>query len=111
MGLGRKTLGELLENIEELLTVPAQLRQMRAEQRAQIAAIRASLPPTLATVKDAAVALRVSVPTVRRLVKNGKLRAVPVGRSLRVDLSNLPRAENDGDITRLAHDARAIRPG
>ncbi len=50
------------------------------------------------TVRDAAMRLRVSQATIRRLIASGRLRAMRVGRSVRIDWRVLDRMLAQGGI-------------
>jgi excisionase family DNA binding protein len=45
----------------------------------------------LLTLKEAATVLRCSIPTVRRLVNDGELQSVRVGKQLRIDVDEIKR--------------------
>jgi excisionase family DNA binding protein len=78
-----ETLGALLE---------ARIAPLRAEislLAAKVEAVRQALPPALVTMPEAARLLGLSVRTVRRQVKAGKLPSCRVGRGVRVDLASL----------------------
>ncbi len=91
-----------------LLHVPAEMAALREEivgLRAEVIALREALPPMLVNVQQAAERLGVSVPTVRRLVRAGRLPSVHIGSSVRVDLSRV-RPIDPGEVAQLAAQAR-----
>lgn len=53
------------------------------------------IPPVLTTARQAASALSLSEREVRRMVKDGRLRAVRVGRAVRIPYSELLRLAGD----------------
>jgi excisionase family DNA binding protein len=76
-----------------LLALPDEVHALRAEVaglRGAIDQLRRALPPALLSVGDTARALNVAPITVRRMIREGKLAHVRVGRSLRVDLTRTP---------------------
>jgi len=82
---------------EALLEVPGmvtQLAQQVADLRAEVQALRGLIPPPLVTVKEAASRFGVTKQTIRRRILAGDLRAVKIGNSVRVNMSetiaNLP---------------------
>ena len=64
------------------------------------------------TIQEAADALRVAPVTVRRYIRSGRLRAVRVGRGLRVekdDVETLPEPEAvDRDVEAILRNAKPI---
>ena len=63
------------------------------------------MPPKLLGVGDAANALGVSTVTVRRMIRNGRLAHVRIGRSVKVDLTRAPvESVNATDGRRAALD-------
>jgi excisionase family DNA binding protein len=88
-----ESLGALLE--AKLAPVQTEVRRLLSE----IEAIRRALPPALATVSEAAKALRLSESTVRRRIRDGSLPVQRVGRALRVDLTALNTA-TDAEVAR-----------
>ena len=68
----------------EIAPVVAELRQLRAE----VAAMRRTLPPMLVTMEEAARHMDVSVATVRRQIRSGSIPVRRIGRSVRVDLAS-----------------------
>lgn len=82
-----------LSGLAALLALPAEVRALREEVgslRDTIEHLRVSLPPALLSVADAAKALDVAEVTVRRMIREGKLAHVRVGRAVRVDLGRKP---------------------
>jgi excisionase family DNA binding protein len=87
--------------------IPARLAALeRASEaaRADLAAIRATLPPVLFSVPDAARAFKVSLPTMRRWVKAGRVPTVKVGATVRVDMARL-HGVDEVTVARLARAA------
>ncbi len=95
----------MLAGVLGLPTEVAALRAEVAELHAVLMSLRQAMPPMLVPVTVAAERLGVSVPTVRRLVRSGRLPSVKVGSSVRVDLATL-RAVDDEEVTQLAAHAR-----
>lgn len=79
----------------------AELRGLRAE----VEALRRALPPQLVSMPEAAKRLGVSLATVRRRVRDRSLPSRRIGRSVRVDLSEV-RAMPEAEVVRLAQRAR-----
>jgi excisionase family DNA binding protein len=96
-----------------LFAVPKDVAQLVIEVRelrAEMAALRAVIPPALVGVPEAAKRLGVSLSTMRRLVRDRRVPVVRVGHSVRVDLAAV-RDTNDDEVARLAlaaRDARAV---
>jgi excisionase family DNA binding protein len=67
----------------------AALERETAAMRNDVGAIREALPPRLISPTDAARCLAVSLPTIRRWMKAGRVPVVKVGNTVRVDLSRL----------------------
>ncbi len=65
------------------------LESLQAQLVALTKAVQALTPPKLVSVAQAALALGSSQKTVRRMVADGRLPSVRVGRSVRVDLRGL----------------------
>ncbi len=88
--------------------IPARLAALEdTVQRAasDLAAMRAAQPPTLVTVPEAAARCVVSVPTMRRWVRQGRVPSIKVGNTVRVDVARL-RPVDDVEAARLARIAR-----
>jgi excisionase family DNA binding protein len=99
---------DLGERMVALLEMPARLSSLEAEVcalRQTVAELRRALPPTLASLPEAANRLGVSLSTIRREVKRGTLPSVRVGRSVRIDLGLL-RPPDEERVVRLASAAR-----
>jgi excisionase family DNA binding protein len=77
--------------------------------RAEVQALEARLPPSLLGVREAASRLGISVCTLRRWIKSRRVRAVRVGRTVRVDLSAVLVAADADSIAALARRARGLR--
>jgi len=78
--------------LEALLEVPDRLAAFErrfASVESQLSSLVTALPPLLVPVTEAAAALKVSVPTMRRWVRAGAVPVVRVGNTIRVDLSRL----------------------
>ena len=70
--------------------------EINTDKTIELARLRAVQPPPLVPVPEAAARLGLSVATVRRRLKDGELRAVRVGRAVRVDLSQVaPPSEEE----------------
>ena len=97
-----ETLAALLDT--KLAPVQAQVGRLTLE----VEALRRSLPPQLATMREAAELFGCSLSTVKRRVKDGSLpaRRVGKGKTLRIDLSALHGPESS-EISRLALVAKA----
>ena len=74
----------------------APLRALKAPLYNSAPAISTSPKPALLHVDDAAATLQVSSKTVRRLVARGDLKAVRIGRSVRIPSSEIDRLIADG---------------
>lgn len=72
----------------------AALERETAAMRNDVGAIREALPPQLVSPAAAARCLAVSLPTMRRWIKTGKVPIVKVGATVRVDLSRLHGVDN-----------------
>ena len=83
------------------VALEASLRDLTREVRE----LKKALPPLLVSVEEAAQRLNFHPSTIRRKLKDGDLREVRIGRSVRVDLSTLHPAD-EGEI---ASKARALR--
>lgn len=92
------------------MAVATELAPLHAEVcrlSAQIEAMRRAFPPVLVTMPEAARLLGLSLRTVRRQVKAGKLPSCHVGRSVRVDLASLKPLTED-EIQQEAGRLRAL---
>jgi len=81
--------------MEAILSIPSELQGMRAEiaeLRRQISVLQAVQPLSIVTVPEAAERLGVTVRTVRRMLKEGRLKSVRIGNRVRVDLSSVQAA-------------------
>lgn len=88
--------------------LPARIATIEAalnELTAQVEALRAASPPLFLSVPEAARMFKVSVPTMRRWVKNGRVPVVKVMNSLRVDITRT-RGVDAEDIAKMARAAR-----
>lgn len=97
------TLDESLSAFLEAHFAPLHQRLDRME--AEIVELRRSQPPQLVSVRDAAKALGVSLPTARRRVKAGEWPVRRDGRRVLVDLRML-HPITDEEVARLARQAR-----
>jgi excisionase family DNA binding protein len=84
-------------SIEDIITAAfaTQLEPLRAELRAvraELQALHRAVPPQLLTLQQAAKHLGLSLSTVRRRAKDGTLPVKRIGRSLRVDVSQMHAA-------------------
>ena len=94
------------ETLAAIAELPAEVRALRrevAELRAEVAAMRASLPARspLKSATEAARHQGVSISTMRRWIRDGRVPTVRVGRVVRVDTSKLTLRDAD-DISRIA---------
>lgn len=94
-------LAALLGAFRETPNRLAALERQAAAVAAGLEAVRAALPPVFATVPEAANALKVSVPTMRRWVKAGRVPTLKVGNTVRVDLSRM-KGLDAHDVSRRA---------
>lgn len=93
---------------EALAATPARLDVLALEVQRQgetLQRIEAALPSPLLTIAEAAGALRVSIPTMRRWVRKGCIPVVKIENTVRVDLSRIHLAD-DVEVARLARAAR-----
>lgn len=69
---------------------------------------------TFLTIGDLCERWKLSQPTIRRMVRDGRLRATQIGRSVRFDLQDVERMETAGkqrQVKRVAtHDSEAGEP-
>jgi len=79
----------------------AALERETAAMRTDVGAIRDALPPRLVSPADAARCFAVSLPTMRRWIKTGKVPVVKVGATTRVDLTRL-HGVDEVTVRRLA---------
>jgi excisionase family DNA binding protein len=85
----------------------AAMEQALTELTAKVEALRAASPPLLVPVTEAATIFKVSVPTMRRWVKTGRVPVVKVANTMRVDLSRV-RGVDAEDIGRMARGKYAV---
>lgn len=76
----------------------AALERANEATRADLALIRAALPPVLLTLPEAADAFKVSVQTMRRWVRAGKVPTIKIGSTVRVDMSRLHGVDGQGVV-------------
>jgi excisionase family DNA binding protein len=97
-----------INGLAALLQLPAEMQALRtdvAQLRSAVERLRQAMPPKLLGVGDAANALGVSTVTVRRMIRNGRLAHVRIGRSVKVDLTRAPvESVNATDGRRAALD-------
>jgi excisionase family DNA binding protein len=97
-----------VSGLAALLQLPIEMQALRSDVtqlRAAVEQLRRALPPVLLSVGDAASALGVSTVTVRRMIRNGRLAHVRIGRSVKVDLTKTPvESVNASDGRRAALD-------
>lgn len=95
-----------IDELQGLLALPREIHALRLEVatlRESIESMRKALPPLLLSVAEAARALDISEVTVRRMVREGALAHVRIGRSLKIDLTRTPiRSVNAADGARAA---------
>ena len=101
-------LAALLSALTEIPTRLAALERSIGAASGELLRIREAIPPLLVSVPDAAVAFKVSIPTMRRWVKAGAVPIVKVGATVRVDLSRL-HGRDDLSIARAALTRGAVR--
>lgn len=97
-------LADAILALGRLPAVLAALEQRLGAVERDLDALRRAAPPALVPVPEAARALAVSEATIRRRIRDGSVRGVRVGRSLRVDLSSLrgpSEAEVEAEVRRL----------
>ena len=99
----------MIAELAEAAKVEAE-RQQRIETKldrmlAELAEVKASLPPQFGDRKRAAEILGVDPQTVDAEIKRGNIRARKVGRRVIVDLASL-RPVDRAEIARLASEAR-----
>jgi excisionase family DNA binding protein len=99
----------LLERLAQLPERIGALESQSAQLAELLDALRAALPPALVSVADAARVWGVSVPTMRRWVREGRIATIKVENTVRVDLARL-RGIDDLEAARLARKARTRRP-
>lgn len=103
---------DLARDLAALLDIPSAVAALSSDVRAlrvEVQALEARLPPSLLGVQEAASRLGISVCTLRRWIKLRRVRAVRVGRTVRVDLGAVLVAADDDSIAALAHRARGHR--
>jgi excisionase family DNA binding protein len=100
----------VLTALAEIPTRVAALEHQVAAMTSEMRRVRATMPTPLVSVPQAAAAYGVSVPTIRRWVKRGRIPSVKVGNTVRVDLSRV-KAADDHDIARLARGTTGGGPG
>lgn len=98
------------EQLSAILIAVAPLRSELARVSAELAAVKRSIPPQLAPLKDAAKRMGVSVKTARRRVKSGDWPSRKDGRIILVDLSAL-RPIGEEEVAQLATRLRAVPGG
>lgn len=86
--------GVTLEDVIET-AVSRAVSKFGQELKAEIVALRRSLPPQLGSVEEAAKALGCCKRTVWRLIRDGKLAHRKVGRKTVVDLASLHPVTDD----------------
>lgn len=100
------SLDALMAALAEIPGRLATLEQQAADLARKVDAFADRLPPVLCSVPQAAAAFGVSVPTMRRWVKAHRVPVVPVGRTVRVDMSRV-RGVDELRVARLAREAQA----
>jgi excisionase family DNA binding protein len=94
--------------LSELLQLPGLVRELQAElrsARAELAEIKARLPPSLVSIEEAVRLTGVSESTLRRRIREGSLPVTRIGRAVRIDTSHLTPVDDD-EVARLAFEAR-----
>jgi excisionase family DNA binding protein len=100
--------GPVIAAVASLMTVPQRLtavEQQLAAVRDELGAVLKRLPPSLVSLKEAAQHLGVSVATLRRQAKSGRVATVRMGSRLLVDLARITAA----DATDVAGEAQLAR--
>ena len=108
MKMDPASIAAVLTAFSELPGRMATMERALTELTAKVEALRAASPPLLVPVTEAATICKVSVPTMRRWVKGGRVPVVKVANTVRVDLSRI-RGIDAEDIARMAREARAPR--
>jgi excisionase family DNA binding protein len=101
--------GSLAAIFGALADIPARLAALEHaanENGTKLDALQAALPPKHLTITEAAKAIKVSIPTMRRWVRKGVVTTLKVGKVIRVDVSRL-RGVDAAEIVRSAGEARA----
>ena len=98
---GRPMIDLVAEVATALVPVLEELRDLRAA----VDALRASSPPRLVSVPEAATMLGVSVSTMWRRVSDGTVPVQRIGRSVRVDAASL-RPADPAAVAQMAREAR-----
>lgn len=83
-----------------VLGLPSAVASVADEIRAlrdEVESVRRALPPALVGVAEAARATGLSVPTIRRQIRAGRLRATRLGRRVLVDLHDLAPGLHRGE--------------
>lgn len=91
-----------------LAEIPARLAALERvanDLRADVEVMKSALPPLFKTIPEAAELFGVSIPTMRRWVKTGKVPTRTVENTVRVDVSRL-RGVDAAEIARKAEEAR-----
>ena len=106
--MNAEPLAALLAAVVEAPRRIAELERNVLDVSKKLDAVLRALPPPLVSVERAAQVLCVSVPTLRRYIKSGRVPSLRIGRGIRVDLSKLEAA----GAKEIAHRARqAIAAG
>ena len=93
-----------------LAEIPVRMAAMERvvnDLKAEIATIKAALPPVYKDIPEAAKIFGVSIPTMRRWVKARKVPTVTVESTVRVDMSRLHGVDAE-EIARKAAEARKL---
>ena len=102
---------ELAAFLSSVLSIPEKLALLTVELRdvrAELTALRATVPPALVSAAEAAKRTGLSPSTMRRLIRDGRVPVVRLGHSVRVDLAALAALGDTGEdhVARLALAAR-----
>jgi hypothetical protein len=100
-------LAAMLTALAEIPARMAALERVVTDLRAEVEVIKAALPPVYKTIPEAARIFGVSIPTMRRWVKAGKVPTRAVESTVRVDMSRL-HGVDAADIIRKAEEARKL---
>ncbi len=95
----------MIDLVAEVATALVPVLEELRDLRAAVDALRASSPPRLVSVPEAATMLGVSVSTMWRRVSDGTVPVQRIGRSVRVDAASL-RPADPAAVAQMAREAR-----
>lgn len=99
-----KDMAQVFQELAELPSMVAKLQAGSEALTGRIERMLATMPRRLVKIPEAAQHYQVSISTMRRLVREGLIRTVPVGRTVRIDISGSPQLD-DLIVERLARRA------